>query len=118
LPISCGLSTTWNLEAQSKKNYCSSLKFGRKDKKPNMSQIYAEYQTKIYSDGGATNIVPTVTTDPRKLEARAEKALGSRSFGYVAGGIGMRTTMEANRSAFNQWKLYVRPFVRQNNPAK
>jgi lactate 2-monooxygenase len=72
-----------------------------------MSQVYAEYQTKIYKDGATANLVPTVTTDPRHLEVQAERALGSRPFGYVYGGTGMRTTVEANLSAFNQWKLYV-----------
>lgn len=72
-----------------------------------MSKVYADYQFKIYSDGSTASLVPTVTTDPRHLEAQAEKALGSGPFGYVSGGTGMRTTMDANLAAFHQWKLSV-----------
>lgn len=56
-------------------------------------------------NGLLKNILPTVTTDPNKLEEQAKKALGARSYNYVAGGAGERATMDANRLAFRQWKV-------------
>lgn len=37
--------------------------------------------------------MPTVTTDPNKLEAQAKVHLGVTSFSYVAGGAGEKATM-------------------------
>lgn len=51
---------------------------------------YGAHQSQIYADGLLKNILPTVTTDPNKLEEQAKKALGSRSYNYVAGGAGER----------------------------
>ena len=66
---------------------------------------YGAYQHQIYADGLLRNILPTVTTDPNKLEEDAKRALGSRSYNYVAGGAGEKATMDANRLAFRQWKV-------------
>lgn len=66
---------------------------------------YGAYQSEIYTNGLLRNILPTVTTDPNKLEEQAKKALGSKSYNYVAGGAGERATMDANRLAFRQWKV-------------
>ena len=62
-------------------------------------------------EGFLNNKKPTVTTDPNKLEAQARKYLGDTSYNYVAGGAGERSTMDANRLAFRQWK--VRCYCRQ-----
>lgn len=70
-----------------------------------MPQNYGEFQTEIYGRGAIAGIVPSVTTDPRLLEEQARKALGARSFNYVAGGAGEKATMASNRLAFRQWKL-------------
>lgn len=51
------------------------------------------------------NIFPAVTTDPNKLEAQAKEALPLKSYNYVAGGAGERSTMDANRLAFRCWKV-------------
>lgn len=56
-------------------------------------------------NGLLKNVLPTVTTDPNKLEEQAKKALGARNYNYVAGGAGERATMDANRLAFRQWKV-------------
>lgn len=72
-----------------------------------MSENYGLYQQQIYANGALNGVLPTVTTDPRLLEEQARKALGSRSFNYVAGGAGEKATMDSNRLAFRQWKLYV-----------
>lgn len=70
-----------------------------------MSENYGLFQTEIYGKGFLMNVKPTVTTDPRLLEEQARKALGLRSFNYVAGGAGEKATMDSNRLAFRQWKL-------------
>ncbi|KAJ6113324.1 hypothetical protein N7523_006641 [Penicillium sp. IBT 18751x] len=71
-----------------------------------MSENYGSYQTEIYGKGALMGIMPSVTTDPRLLEEQASKALGARAFNYVAGGAGEKATMDANRLAFRQWKMY------------
>lgn len=48
-----------------------------------------------------------VTTDPRKLEEQARQMMDARAFNYIAGGAGEKATMDSNRLAFRQWKLYV-----------
>jgi hypothetical protein len=65
---------------------------------------YGSYQAEIYGKGILHGILPSVTTDPNKLEAKAKEVLSIRSFNYVAGGAGEKATMDANRLAFRQWK--------------
>jgi hypothetical protein len=55
--------------------------------------------------GMVQNIRTVVTTDPNKLEAQAKDAMNHQPFCYVAGGAGERSTMDANRLAFRQWKV-------------
>jgi lactate 2-monooxygenase len=71
----------------------------------NDARTYGAYQNEVYAAGMFHSILPTVTKDPNKLEAQAEKALSSKSYSYVAGGAGERATMDANRLAFRQWKV-------------
>jgi lactate 2-monooxygenase len=52
--------------------------------------------------------LPTVTTDPNKLEEQAKSLLKPTAYNYVAGGAGERATMDANRLAFRQWKMVPR----------
>ncbi|KAL3460620.1 FMN-dependent dehydrogenase [Aspergillus heterothallicus] len=70
-----------------------------------MPENYGEYQTEIYGQGALLGLKPNVTTDPRLLEEQARKILSSRSYNYVAGGAGEKSTMDSNRLAFRQWKL-------------
>jgi hypothetical protein len=70
-----------------------------------MPEKYGDYQSVIYGRGAMDGILPNVTTDPRHLEEQARKALGARSFNYIAGGAGEKATMDSNRLAFRQWKL-------------
>lgn len=80
-----------------------------------MSENYGEYQTEIYGQGALMGTRPTVTTDPRLLEEQAKKALGARSYNYVAGGAGEKATMDSNRLAFRQWKIIPRMLKRIDN---
>lgn len=72
-----------------------------------MSENYGSFQAEIYGKGAMSGSLPIVTTDPRHLEDQARKALGARSFNYVAGGAGEKATMDSNRLAFRQWKMCV-----------
>ena len=71
-----------------------------------MSENYGAYQTEIYGKGALLGQWPNVTTDPRLLETQAKEKLGARSYNYVAGGAGEKATMDSNRLAFRQWKMY------------
>ncbi|MCJ1297710.1 hypothetical protein MMC08_000498 [Hypocenomyce scalaris] len=75
---------------------------------PEGGRKYGKYQMDIYGEGLLKNKLPTVTTDPNKLEEQAKKYMGARSYNYVAGGAGERATMDANRLAFRQWKMIPR----------
>lgn len=69
---------------------------------------YGAFQTEIYYAGMMHGILPSVTTDPNKLEEQARSKLTPQAFNYVAGGAGERATMDANRLAFRQWKMVPR----------
>ena len=66
---------------------------------------YKNRQICIYEDGMMFNRLPLVTTDPAKLEEQARQYMTSRSFDFVSGGAGEKSTMAANRLAFRQWKV-------------
>ncbi len=68
---------------------------------------YAAYQNEIYS-AGLTGQLPPFTTDPEALEASARERLAPGPFWYVAGATGVGTTMRANRTAFDRWRLVPR----------
>lgn len=69
---------------------------------------YGAHQNEIYFAGMMHGILPSVTTDPNKLEEQARGKLAPTAFNYVAGGAGERATMDANRLAFRQWKMVPR----------
>ena len=54
---------------------------------------YREFQDEIYYNGLLKNALPTVTTDPNKLEAQAKVHLGITSSNYMAGDAGEKATM-------------------------
>ena len=53
------------------------------EKKP--GKKFGAYQNEIYAKGMFHNTLPTVTTDPNKLEEQAKNAMNRRSYNYVAG---------------------------------
>lgn len=61
-------------------------------------------QSAIYRDG-VFGKRPTVPTDAGALEARAQAAMSSTAWAYVAGGAGEGATMRANRAAFDRWQV-------------
>lgn len=66
---------------------------------------FSKRQTDIYREGMISNQLPTVTTDPNKLEEQAKRYMTLRGFSFVSGGAGEKSTMAANRLAFRQWKV-------------
>ncbi|KAF2149466.1 oxidoreductase [Myriangium duriaei CBS 260.36] len=74
----------------------------------NNAPSYGLYQNHLYAAGMLHNTLPSVTTDPNKLEHQAKSKMALKAYNYVAGGAGERATMDANRLAFRTWKLVPR----------
>jgi isopentenyl diphosphate isomerase/L-lactate dehydrogenase-like FMN-dependent dehydrogenase len=49
-----------------------------------------------------------VPADSARLEERARRALSPQAFAYLAGGAGDESTMDANRAAFERWRIVPR----------
>lgn len=64
-------------------------------------------QNAIYRAGvlGRTPIVPT---DFATLERRARRRMSAKAWAYTAGGAGDGSTMQANREAFERWRIVPR----------
>ncbi|KAH0261158.1 FMN-dependent alpha-hydroxy acid dehydrogenase, partial [Aureobasidium melanogenum] len=75
---------------------------------PTQHDHYGAFQTDIYKKGMYDNVVPSVTTNPNKLEQQAKESMTSRGYNYVGGGAGEGATMDANRLAFRTWKMIPR----------
>lgn len=76
---------------------------------------YRAHITKLYIDGVLHGKLPLVTCDPRYLEDQARQYMDKLAFGFVSGGAGELSTMDANRLAFRQWKIIPR-FLRPSTP--
>src|SRR5512140_673638 len=61
-------------------------------------------QTQIYIEGMA-GARPLVPIDSAELEKRARRSMSAEAFAYVAGGAGLETTLDANRRAFERWRI-------------
>jgi isopentenyl diphosphate isomerase/L-lactate dehydrogenase-like FMN-dependent dehydrogenase len=64
-------------------------------------------QTEIFT-GGIRGRKPLVPVDPNELERRARERLSAEVFAYVAGGAGLESTLAANRSAFERYRIVPR----------
>ena len=51
---------------------------------------------------------PWIPTDASRLQEAARSVLGEEAFAYVAGGAGRESTMAANLSAFDRWRIVPR----------
>jgi isopentenyl diphosphate isomerase/L-lactate dehydrogenase-like FMN-dependent dehydrogenase len=71
---------------------------------------FGNYQFEIYLPGLAGQ-VPALATSYAGLEGAAADALSAEAYGYVAGGAGEETTMRANRSGFDRWRIVPRMLV-------
>lgn len=76
--------------------------------RPDLANNYgAQRQREIYLKGlsGDSTDIPL---DYRKLKELAEDKMDNSAYGYVAGGAGSETTMNANRKMFSNWAIQPR----------
>ncbi len=69
--------------------------------------IATQRQTDVYVAGVSGRRSP-VPFDPRELELGAKAALPREAFAYLAGGAGIERSMQANRDAFDRWRIVPR----------
>ena len=76
-----------------------------------MSDVHADIgrkrQGKIYTAGVAGRL-PVVPVAWMELEKAAQAAMSPEAWAYVAGGAGRESTMDANRAAFERWRIVPR----------
>ncbi|MEU7019229.1 alpha-hydroxy-acid oxidizing protein [Streptomyces sp. NPDC046203] len=75
-----------------------------------MDQRFGDYQNEIYLNG-LFGTLPKLPMTFAELERRAEAALPSSVWSYVAGGAGDEHTQRANTEAFTRWGLVPRMMV-------
>jgi lactate 2-monooxygenase len=64
-------------------------------------------QTATYV-AGVGGQLPVVPVAAHKLAEAAEEAMSREAWAYVAGGAGCESTMDANRAAFDRWRIVPR----------
>jgi lactate 2-monooxygenase len=69
--------------------------------------VFGNYQYEIYARGLAGE-TPTLPVSTLEREVLAREKLSPEAYGYVAGGAGAERTMQANRDAFERWKIVPR----------
>lgn len=67
----------------------------------------ADWQKKIYLNGFAGKRSP-IKVSMQSLEREAKQYMNEKAYAYIAGGAGNESTMDANRKAFEQWKILPR----------
>jgi lactate 2-monooxygenase len=72
-----------------------------------MDDIGRNRQRAIYVAGVAGD-TPPVPVNQTALEQAARVAMTPEAWAYVAGGAGRETTMDANRAAFDRWRIVPR----------
>lgn len=71
------------------------------------SDIGRKRQREIYV-AGVGGRRPAVPVSQTELEKAAQAAMSPEAWAYVAGGAGREATMEANRAAFEKWRIVPR----------
>ena len=71
---------------------------------------FSDYQLEIYLQG-LSGILPSLPMSFAELEAKAQAAMPSAMWSYVAGGAGDERTQRVNVTAFESWGLMPRMFV-------
>jgi lactate 2-monooxygenase len=64
-------------------------------------------QTAVYLDG-VSGRKPRVPVDYDELERAAERSMSREAFAYIAGGAGNESTVRANRSGWDAWRIVPR----------
>jgi lactate 2-monooxygenase len=77
------------------------------EKARGLGGIGRERQAEIYL-GRVRGRKPAVPVAAGLLEERAREAMSQRGFAYVAGGAGLEKTIDANRVAFERWRIVPR----------
>jgi lactate 2-monooxygenase len=76
-----------------------------------MSQLHSDTGRKRQRDiyvAGAGGQPPVVPVAWPELEAAAQTAMSSEAWAYIAGGAGRESTIDANRAAFERWRIVPR----------
>lgn len=73
----------------------------------NHSDVGRRRQREIYV-AGVGGHRPAVPVAPADLAAAAQAAMSPAAWAYVAGGAGRESTMDANRAAFEKWRIVPR----------
>lgn len=66
-------------------------------------------QAEVYLAGTLAGQTPDIPPRYEALEAAAQEALSPEAHAYVAGSAGAESTADANRTAFDEWRLVPRP---------
>jgi lactate 2-monooxygenase len=66
-----------------------------------------DWQKEIYLNGFAGKR-SSIKISMQSLESEAKQHMNERAYAYIAGGAGNESTMDANRKAFEQWKIVPR----------
>jgi lactate 2-monooxygenase len=66
-----------------------------------------DWQKEIYLNGFAGR-KSSIKISMHRLEEEARLRMSEKAYAYIAGGAGNENTMEANRKAFEQWKIVPR----------
>jgi lactate 2-monooxygenase len=74
---------------------------------PDHSDIGRNRQRDIYV-AGVGGQRPAVPVSQAELERAAQAAMSREAWAYVAGGAGRESTMDANRAAFDKWRIVPR----------
>ena len=72
-----------------------------------MASFGRDVQSAIYRDG-ASGRMPVVPTSWSALESAAQRAMSRVAWAYVAGSAGNESTADANRAAFERWRVVPR----------
>lgn len=71
----------------------------------NYSGVDRQKETYI---AGMSGIPPKIPFDHQKLAKKAKAVLSKEAFAYIAGGAGTESTIQQNRSSFENWKIIPR----------
>lgn len=69
------------------------------------SPHYSLYQRESFKQGAVDGRLPTVPTDPHKLQESAKDKLTDRGYAYAASNAGLGWTDAANREAFYRFRI-------------
>lgn len=81
---------------------------------PRSTPHYSLYQRDNFVRGTRDHVLPPFNTDFSHLEALAKERLSAGGWSYASCNAGLGLTHDANRKAFEQWKIVPRMCVDTN----